>query len=504
MNKKVTIAIIAGNSLESERICRALRFYPVKDGWRYLVFTETVIPEFAEWIIENYSPEEARKIGLINLSASSFGDWQNTHEGFLDAIIYTSDLAVGATGGSHHTAVLYRGTAHTVLALKEHIEHLHDLVLPAWLNLQGSKFAVVGNGIDFKGMKQSTAIYDNIGIYFRKTDYSEILVTTNFEIAHLLYAQNPLDFTVAHLDTALPTLNLKLDHTSSDNAFYRIYRELSILESSLQPSAKQSLLNLFHSKELSINNSYSLFAQYYDSYMAHVDYHSWIAMILDCYDLYSHNNLVKIVELACGTATIAAKLAKQGYEVEACDLSGHMLSIAALKPLKPKLFQHDMTMPLPASDYDLVLSLFDSVNYLLQPEMISAMLRHAYDALKSGGLFIFDISTLQNSLENFYDMTNLTRFSDGYLLHRAEYDEDNYLQKSHLSFFKQIGSSYKLFEETHNQRVYRNSEIIKLIAETEFKLVAIHCMDNKINLLTRKNVNIDKSNPRLFYILRKD
>ena len=504
----ISIGIITGNAKEAYSVCNALQFYPHREQSRYIVFTESLIPEFQEWHIKDLSDIRDKPVSLLTISLTSVSKWIEQNQEHIDALIYTSESAYRASNNTAEAVPfrLYRSSSLSVIYPGNNLKDDARNSIPDWLALEGSKFAYIDHGVESQITNDTSIRYNNIGQYFRNSRFSEVLLTDSEEVAQLMYEHNPLDCTVVILDSKVPTINLMLGSISLENVYYRIYREISAFESSIFQTAhvKHPVLELFTRKELSKNNSYSLFAQYYDVYMSHVDYSSWIALLMECYSLYTTNNLDKILELACGTATISSRLVREGYNVDAADSSGHMLSIASMKSNKPRLFAHFMGAPLPYSDYDLVLCLFDSVNYLLKPEYISALLNSVYDALNSGGLFIFDISTIQNSLENFSDSTYLTQLKDGYLVHRAEYDEESYLQKSFLTFFKMIGNSYKLFEESHEQMVYRNREILDLISATSFKLVAIHCLDSKVNLLSRKNPNIDKNNPRLFYVLRKD
>ncbi|PKN77698.1 MAG: hypothetical protein CVU48_10715 [Candidatus Cloacimonetes bacterium HGW-Cloacimonetes-1] len=505
-NSTLAFVFVTANAKEAYGICNALQFYPHREQNRYIVFTESVIPEFQDWHVADLSKTHDKPVSLFTINLASVSKWLEQNPGFVDALIYTSESAYQASNSkSNETPFrLYRSSSSSVLFPGAYLKT--EKSIPNWLALEGSQLAYIDHDIENQAVAEGSITYNNIGLYFRKARFSEILLTDSEDVAQLMYEQNPLDCTVVILDSKVPAINLMLDSIAVDNIYYRIYREISAFESTIFQTSHvpHPILELFTRKELSKNSSYSLFAQYYDVYMAHVDYSSWIALLMECFSLYSTNNLDKILELACGTATISSRLVREGYIVDAADSSGHMLSIASMKSNKPRLFAHFMGSPLPVSDYDLVLCLFDSVNYLLKPEYISALLNSVYDALNSGGLFIFDISTIQNSLENFSDSTYLTQLKDGYLVHRAEYDEETYLQKSYLTFFKMIGNSYKLFEESHEQMVYRNREIIDLISATSFQLVAIHCLDSKVNLLSRKNPNIDKNNPRLFYVLRKD
>ena len=75
-----------------------------------------------------------------------------------------------------------------------------------------------------------------------------------------------------------------------------------------------------------------------------------------------------VLDLACGTGTIACLLAKKGYAVIAADGSGEMLTQAAAKAAgldRPPLFlQQAMPRLRLAQPVDAVVSTLDSLNYL--------------------------------------------------------------------------------------------------------------------------------------------
>jgi hypothetical protein len=90
----------------------------------------------------------------------------------------------------------------------------------------------------------------------------------------------------------------------------------------------------------------AFFAEYYDKYMSHVSYSDWLDMILRWCKKFMDRQPEAVLELACGTANISEQLIYQGFSVDACDLSPFMLHVAERKLFKPKLFRHDMAVPL--------------------------------------------------------------------------------------------------------------------------------------------------------------
>ena len=108
-----------------------------------------------------------------------------------------------------------------------------------------------------------------------------------------------------------------------------------------------------------------------------------------------------VLDLACGTGTIACLLAAKGYDVTATDLSEEMLTqgmnkAAALADIKTVdgfcagLLREHIHLLEPV---DAAVSTLDSLNYLTREKDIRETFRRVFRYLKPGGSFIFDVNT---------------------------------------------------------------------------------------------------------------
>ncbi len=162
----------------------------------------------------------------------------------------------------------------------------------------------------------------------------------------------------------------------------------------------------------------------------------------------------RILDLACGTGTLAVQLGEAGHSVLGVDISPEMVEVATKKAarLSNVSFQvADMSAFSTGETFDCVMCTYDSLNYLLSPDQVQAAFTRVGRALESGGSFIFDITT---------DRMHLTH-PDG--THSRELGGQSFLHKTHYDSVRRIATITFSFpdgtEEVHTQRPYTLDEI---------------------------------------------
>ena len=116
--------------------------------------------------------------------------------------------------------------------------------------------------------------------------------------------------------------------------------------------------------------------------------------------------------------------------------------------------------------HDVVILLYDGLNYLLQEEQILSLFQCCFDALKPQGIFFFDQSTPANSINNeeyFSDEGSMDGFS---YVRRSEYNQATCL---HTTTFE-IQADNNTFFEKHIQKAYSQDTIKKLLLKAGFTI----------------------------------
>ena len=184
-----------------------------------------------------------------------------------------------------------------------------------------------------------------------------------------------------------------------------------------------------------------------------------------------------VLDLACGTGTIACLLAAKGYAVTATDLSEEMLTQAMSKAAaleQPPLFvQQSMPRLRLPEPVDAVVSTLDSLNYLTREKDIRETFRRVFRALKPGGSFIFDVNT-PYKLRRMDGQVYLDETEDSYCVWRTFYAPGRKICTYQVDLFRlnANGSWDRAFEE-HRERAWGREELETYLTEAGFGAVTV-------------------------------
>ena len=137
------------------------------------------------------------------------------------------------------------------------------------------------------------------------------------------------------------------------------------------------------------------YAKFYNSLYQDKDYKKECDYIEGLFLKYLLKKPRTILDLGCGTGSHDFILAKKGYQVTGVDLSGSMLKIAKKRRqelnLQADFFKADIRKINLKKKFDAVISMFAVIGYQTSNEDLEKALKTAYNHLKKGGLFIFEV-----------------------------------------------------------------------------------------------------------------
>lgn len=270
--------------------------------------------------------------------------------------------------------------------------------------------------------------------------------------------------------------------------------------------------------------AYSSFAEVYDLFMDNVPYEEWCAYITGLLKEYGIENGL-LLDLGCGTGKLTRLLKRAGFDMIGVDHSGEMLEIARNREyetgidtdMKPEDFEENAateeaeefgeTPPIlyllqDMREFELygtvraVVSICDSMNYILQDEDLLQVFRLVNNYLDPKGIFIFDLNTLYKYRELLGENTISENREEGSFIWENYFDEESGINEYDLTLFiREREDLYRKYQETHYQRAYELETIKQLLKEAGMEFVAAY------DAFTREPVKQDSE--RIYIIARE-
>ena len=182
-----------------------------------------------------------------------------------------------------------------------------------------------------------------------------------------------------------------------------------------------------------------------------------------------------VLDLGCGTGTIACLLAERGYQVIAVDGSQEMLTEAANKAAElehpPLLLCQRMQRLRLLEPVDAAVSTLDSLNYLTTERALGETLRRVFRWLKPGGRFWFDVNT-PYKLRRMDGQVYLDETEESFCAWRTFFSERTQICTYQVDLFRlqPDGAWERTFEE-HRERAWTEEQLRRLLAEAGFARV---------------------------------
>jgi len=224
-------------------------------------------------------------------------------------------------------------------------------------------------------------------------------------------------------------------------------------------------------------SSYGEVARFYDTLMRGVPHAMWISRIEA--ELRSRGkNPRSVLDVACGTGIGSLILHRRGYHpIVGVDSSPGMIATARQKAKDQSadiafLEGDAVSLDLGEVRFDWAVSLFDSLNYVLEPERLLGAFQSIGRHLSRGGILTFDMNS-DHALRT--HMFTQDDEEDG-LRHEwtAHWDETSSLCRVEMDFWEKDVTGERHFHETHWQRGYRRDEVMDLLGLAGFVRCAVY------------------------------
>lgn len=221
--------------------------------------------------------------------------------------------------------------------------------------------------------------------------------------------------------------------------------------------------------------AYTDFAAVYDIFMDDTPYDSWCDRIEDWFNKY-HIPKGLVLDLGCGTGNITERLADKGYDMIGLDISPSMLEVARDK--KDKSGNDILYLLQDMREFELygtvaaIVSICDSLNYLLKEEELLDTFLLVNNYLDPGGIFVFDFNTIYKYRDVIGDITIAENREDCSFIWENYYHEEEGINEYDLTIFvKNDGGLFQKFNENHFQRGYELATIKKILEQAGLEFI---------------------------------
>ncbi|MCR4955105.1 MAG: methyltransferase domain-containing protein [Lachnospiraceae bacterium] len=244
--------------------------------------------------------------------------------------------------------------------------------------------------------------------------------------------------------------------------------------------------------------AYTGFAEVYDIFMDNVPYEQWSRFLVELLHSYGVEDGL-VCELGCGTGKMTELLSEAGFDMIGIDASYEMLSIAQRSRTSDRdilyLCQDMREMELYGT-VEAVVSVCDSMNYLLSEEDLFTTFSLVNNYLDPGGLFIFDMNTEYKYRELLGERTICENREMCSFIWENYYDRQERMNEYDLTLFvKEQDDLFRKFEEIHYQRSYSIETVRELLEKSGMEVVDI------MDATTHKEVKEDSE--RVYFIARE-
>lgn len=225
--------------------------------------------------------------------------------------------------------------------------------------------------------------------------------------------------------------------------------------------------------------AYTQFAKVYDMFMDNVPYEEWRDYLVQ---ILSREGITEglVLDLGCGTGAMTRLLAREGYDMIGVDASEEMLMRAREESAEyPGILYllQDMREFELYGTVRAIISVCDSMNYLMEEEDLRRVFSLADNYLDPGGVFIFDMNTFYKYKELLGEQTFCENREEGSFIWENYFDEETGINQYDLTLFiREEDGRYGKYEETHFQRAYDPAVVQRLVEEAGMKYEGAFCV----------------------------
>lgn len=199
----------------------------------------------------------------------------------------------------------------------------------------------------------------------------------------------------------------------------------------------------------------------------------------------------EILDLCCGTGQLCARLSHRLFRVTGLDISAEMIRIAKINAPAADFTVQDATQFSFDTQFDAVISMFDSINHILTYEKLVDCFTCVKSSLKPDGKFFFDVNNLtafNNSWEDGFSAID----ENSACIVKPLFDFLTNMSIYTITLFSLEDGLWKRHDLKVHERYYTEAQIAEALATAGFFNIKV--MDGY------KDLKIKGFSDRLFFL----
>lgn len=184
-----------------------------------------------------------------------------------------------------------------------------------------------------------------------------------------------------------------------------------------------------------------------------------------------------VLELCCGTGTLARRLCGAGYELICCDASPEMLSVARDKCAD--LLVPPVWICQEAAQLDLygtvraAVCCLDSVNYFTDLRELKEAFRRVSLFLEPGGVFLFDVKS-REMFRQLGGTCSIQEEDELFCSWQYGFDSKTGYAQHQVDLFRREEAGWSRFTEWHEQRAYSRETLTAALEQAGMTLRGVY------------------------------
>ncbi len=238
--------------------------------------------------------------------------------------------------------------------------------------------------------------------------------------------------------------------------------------------------------------TYDDFAWFYDRYWGNKFLSRYERVLRDIF-LSRVKHEQSVLDLCCGTGQVTQWLSQEGYKVTGLDGSRRMLEYAQKNAPEATFHCRDMRDFKIINMFHAALSTYDSLNHVASLQELTSVFNNVYGALRTGGLFVFDVNTDDGFKARWAGTTSIIA-KDHVLAAETSYDPKR--REGHATFaaFRHEKHRWNRIDVVVAEKAYTQVEIERRLAKSQFKSIRAYDAQRDFKL---------KEVGRLFFVCEK-